>query len=127
MPGCCQRLSTRTSVPGLMMGSLLAIPPSIAKESLQLETQPAKKLFEALQDYGAYVVDDTSWDAHYIAVENGVEEEFLRHYGYELTGTEGPFYRDFMKLCSALKVVNNNSATTIGGGGKVRVPPAPPL
>ena len=41
------------------MGALFAIPPSIKMENLNLKTTQAKKIFQALQDYGAYIVDAT--------------------------------------------------------------------
>ena len=109
------------------MGSLLAIPPSVSEDSLGLETVPGKKLFHALQDYGGYIVDDTAWDAHAIAVEKGVEEEFRGTYGYDFGDTSEPFYEDANKLFQALYVVNNNGPNSIGGGGKPRQPLAPPI
>ncbi|MDY6899491.1 MAG: hypothetical protein SWZ49_15630, partial [Cyanobacteriota bacterium] len=69
--------------PALVQGSLLAIPPETTKESLNLQTPAGKKLFDALQDYGAYIVEDSAGDAHYFAVEKGVPEEFRRKYGYK--------------------------------------------
>jgi Ca2+-binding RTX toxin-like protein len=113
--------------PGLMLGTLLAIPPSVTARSLGLETPAGAKLFAAFQNYGAYVADDTAWDAHAIAVENGVLEEFRQAYGYAFEGHEGAFHRDYMKLFSALQIVDNNSPQTIGGGGSPRVPLAPPF
>jgi hypothetical protein len=115
------------SNPALVMGSLLAIPPSVSEDSLGLETVPGKKLFHALQDYGGYIVDDTAWDAHAIAVEKGVEEEFRGTYGYDFGDTSEPFYEDANKLFQALYVVNNNGPNSIGGGGKPRQPLAPPI
>ncbi|MGH7998919.1 MAG: hypothetical protein ACREPR_05685, partial [Brasilonema sp.] len=67
--------------PSLVQGTLLAIPPNVTEENLNLQTPAAKKLFHALQDYGAYVVDDAGWDAHYFAVEQGVTKEFRNTFG----------------------------------------------
>jgi hypothetical protein len=114
-------------VPALRMGSLLAIPPSVSEASLGLETAPGRKLFRALQDYGAYVVDDTAWDAHAIAVDQEVQDEFRAAYGYGMQGTSGAFHRDYIKLFSALHVVDNNAATNVGGGGALRQPLLPPI
>jgi hypothetical protein len=114
-------------VPALRMGSLLAIPPSVSEASLGLETAPGRKLFRALQDYGAYVVDDTAWNAHAIAVDQDVQDEFRAAYGYGMQGTSGAFFRDYMKLFSALHVVDNNAATNVGGGGALRQPLLPPI
>ena len=114
-------------VPALTMGSLLAIPPSLTPESLGLKTQPAKKLFYALQDYGAYVADDTAWDSHALEIENGVLQEFRHEYGYNFRSGSGDFYDDVMSLFSSLNVVDNNGPGTIGGGGTPRAPLAPPI
>jgi len=114
--------------PELVQGTLLAIPPTLSAASLSLQTQPAKKLFHALQDYGAYVVDDTGWDAHGLAVEESVPQEFSDTYGYSLQGTrKGDFYEDVMHLFMALHIVINNGPEAVGGGGTPRVPLAPPL
>jgi hypothetical protein len=113
--------------PKLVMGALLAIPPKQTAASLGLETPAAKKLFRALQDYGAYVVDDSGWDAHYFALEEGVRGEFRNTYGYKFGGNQGAFYEEVMKLFQALQIVDNNSSNSIGGGGKPRAPLAPPF
>lgn len=113
--------------PHLVMGALLAIPPDVTAESLGLKTIPGKKLFEALQDYGGYIVDDTAIDTHNIAIENGVKEEFLATYGYTFGGTSGDFFEDVNQLFQALAIVENNSESRIGGGGTPRRPLAPPL
>jgi hypothetical protein len=94
--------------PKLVQGTLLAIPPRISEASLKLQTPVGKKLFRALRNYGAYVVDDANWDAHYLAVENGVPEEFRRQYGYDFEGNNGKFYEDVMNLFKSLYIVDNN-------------------
>ncbi len=111
----------------LLQGSLLAIPPKITKTSLKLETPAGKKLFDTLQNYGAYVVDDSDGDAHYIAVEKGVRDEFRKKYGYDFETRSGKFYEDFMKLFEALYIVDNNSPNSIGGGGTPRAKLAPAI
>ncbi|NES22060.1 MAG: hypothetical protein F6K41_24835 [Symploca sp. SIO3E6] len=116
--------------PQLVMGSLLAIPPEVTESSLELTTPAGKKLFYALQDYGAYQVDTTGRDAYALAAEQGVEEEFEAAYGYGLTArapTNNPFYQDFMKLFQALHIVTNNAPDSVGGGGQLRAPLAPSL
>ncbi len=113
--------------PALMQGSLLAIPPRVTEASLHLQTTPGKKLFHALQNYGAYVVDDAGWDGHYFTVEKGVLEEFRKTFGYNFEGTGGKFYNDFMKLFQALYIIDNNGPKSIGGGGKPRVALAPTI
>ncbi|MBR8836676.1 MAG: hypothetical protein DSM106950_22335 [Stigonema ocellatum SAG 48.90 = DSM 106950] len=113
--------------PALVQGTLLAIPNSVTAASLSLQTFAAKKLFDALQNYGAYVVDDAGWDAHYLAVEKGVTEEFHKTFGYNFEGGSGQFYEDFMKLFQALHIVDNNGPNSVGGGGQPRVALAPPI
>lgn len=113
--------------PELVQGSLLAIPPDITVSSLGLKTQPAMKLFHALQDYGAYIVDDTAWNAHAIPLEHRVLKEFRQTYGYGFNSSEGPFFEDVMRLFTRLSVVSNNTPESVGGGGDPRAPLAPPI
>jgi len=111
----------------LVQGSLLAIPPTVTESSLGLQTKAGRKLFHALQDYGAYVVDDSAWDCHSMAVEKGVIEQFRNSFGYDFQGTNGMFYDDYMKLFKALAIVDNNKPSRVGGGGNPRAPLAPPI
>lgn len=113
--------------PKLVMGSLLAIAPSVTEASLGLQTPAGRKLFHALQNYGGYVVDDSAGDSHALSVEKGVLEEFRAAFGYEFYGTSGAFYEDFMKIFKALNTVDNNGPTNVGGGGTPRVSLAPPI
>ncbi len=116
--------------PELVMGALLAIPPNVTAQSLGLVTPGGKKLFHALQDYGAYQVDVTGRAVYAIAVETGVETEFQDTYGYSLEPVRtdnNPFFTDFMKLVQNLNVITNNQENSIGGGGQRRALLAPPL
>ncbi|HEX8914164.1 MAG TPA: hypothetical protein VF796_17580, partial [Humisphaera sp.] len=65
----------------VVMGSLLAIPPAVDEASLALKTPVGRKLYAALRDYGAYVVDDAAWDCHYLCAEEGVGAEVERAFG----------------------------------------------
>jgi len=114
------------SNPALVMGSLLAIPPNVTAESLGLTTKVGKKLFQALQNYGAYVVDDADWDDNYICVEQSAEQEYEAAIGHPLDQDTG-LQSDFGKIIAVVKVVDNNGANTIGGGGTPRQPLAPPI
>ena len=114
-------------IPALQMGSLLAIPPDVTPESLGITTKPALKMFYALQDYGAYTADDPNRDAHVIAVENGVRQEFQHEFGHDFSDQTSEFFDDVMTLFTALHVVDNNGPDSIGGGGTPRAPLAPPL
>jgi hypothetical protein len=120
--------------PELVMGSLLAILPSVREAALEMRTVPGRKLFHVLQDYGAYVVDDTMWDCHTLCVEVGVAEEVSQRYGpevvrYDREGQKlsGAFCEDMRELVQALYVVRNNAPGSAGGGGAPRAVKAPPF
>ena len=123
---------TNPVVPDCRMGALLALPPFIDIEDLELETEPAKILAQAFQDYGAYVVDDTAWDVNAIVVEwspeGRFESIFRMNWGFNFTSKPNArFGSDMAKIFSNLHVVANNSAASIGGGGNRRAPLAPPF
>jgi len=118
----------------MKMGALLAIPASMPIAALKLETAPARQLAWTLQNYGAYVVDDTYAPGFDINVEDGpdgsVQQQFKADWGFDMAqrvnaGT--PWVRDIQKLVRALHVVHNNSARKVGGGGVPRQPLAPPI
>src|SRR5213083_2326996 len=122
------------TTPALRMGSLLAIPASVNIDGLGLETEPAKILARAFQDYGAYAVDDTAWSVYAIATEfspqGRVDDEFSAAWGFSINAaTKGvPWARDMDRLFGALNVVDNwdesqwtsvsasNGAQGVGGG-----------
>lgn len=101
-------------VPALRMGSLLALPPGT--DLSWIGSPRARKIAQALMDYGAYVVDDTCWDVHAIDIEAGAE-----------FGDGGSFNSDLQQVFTMLAVVDNNGPSSIGGGGTPRVPLAPPI
>ncbi|MFL6671713.1 MAG: hypothetical protein ACJ8LG_00305 [Massilia sp.] len=118
----------------IKMGSLLAIPYSKSIASLNLETAPAKQLAWTLQNYGAYIVDDTYAAGFALNAEDGPagskRNEFKADWGYDMVQkvqNNTAWRRDMQKIVQALSVVNNNSATTIGGGGTPRQPLAPAI
>ena len=71
------------SNPEVQMGTLLALKPDFDISSLR--TEPARILAKAMQDYGAYIVDNTAWDVYAIETEEGpqgsVANEVLNNYG----------------------------------------------
>ena len=115
--------------PKLGPGSLLALPPNF--DISLMTTIPGKILAQAFKDYGAYVVDDTAWNAWTLGTEQGpagsVVNEFAKLYGFTMSGPawNSPFMNDVTKIMQALQIVTNNSAKSVGGGGTPRVP-APP-
>jgi hypothetical protein len=97
------------SVPQMRMGSLVALRPS--ENCAAYGSARARKICAALQDYGAYVADDTFWDVHAIDIEDGAE-----------FSDGGSFHADLQAMFTHLAVVDNNSASNIGGGGVPRQP-----
>lgn len=118
----------------MKMGALLALPASTSIASLGLETAPAKQLAWTLQNYGAYIVDDTYAPGFDFNAEEGPDgskrNEFKADWGFDLeqkVQANTPWVRDIQRLAKALHVVNNNSATSIGGGGTPRQALAPAI
>ena len=126
--------SGNNSNDAMKMGALLAIPGSRDIASLNLESEPGRQLAWTLQNYGAYVVEDTFGPAFGIAIENGPDGSLAAQFkaDYDMAfeqraNSNTPWSRDVQKLSQALYVVNNNSPTSIGGGGIPRQPLAPSL
>ena len=122
-------------VPDVRMGALLALLPSLTEAELGLQTLEGKKLFHALQDYGAYIVDDTGWRRTDFNMDVEAIQDYERIRGYGFGSANGSFgaerpeqltlFKDLQALVVRLQVVSNNSATSIGGGGTPRQPLAP--
>lgn len=106
-------------IPGLVQGSLLAIPPSDTASSLGLTTAAGKKLFAALQNYGGYLVDDTGGANDAV----GIDRDAAAAVNWSATSLQA----DLKTLFSHLSVVNNNESASLGGGGTPRVASAPGL
>lgn len=120
--------------PAMKMGALLALHPSADISAMGLETEPGRQIAWTLQNYGAYIVDDAYAAGFDISVEDGPggskAAEFAADYGYPMEQRivdNTAWVRDIQRLCAALYVVDNNSATSIGGGGTPRQPLAPPF
>lgn len=118
----------------MKMGALLAIPPWIDINNIGLQSEPGRQLAWTLQNYGAYIVDSNGGPAYFLNVEDGPDgskaAEFERDYGRPMRGRvyEGDGWtRDLQHIFSLLHVVDNNSPTSIGGGGTPRQPLAPPF
>ena len=132
--GYAQEVYGGTNV-AMEMGALLALRPDFNESSLQ--TMPGQIIARALKDYGAYIVEDTYWDASALIVETGpdgdVREEFLATYGYDIrvsdnsSGEGANWYQDLSTIFENLNVINNNSEFNIGGGGTPQQPMAPPF
>jgi len=109
----------------LKPGSLLALPSSFNVAALL--TQPGRIIAETLKRYGAYLVDDTAWNACAMSIERGplgnVKDEFQTLWGYswrqqpDTTPQKTDWYKDWEIIIAALCVVTNNASNAIGGGG----------
>jgi hypothetical protein len=141
-PGCYKGQN-----PDLRMGALLALPPGFDRSTL--ETEPARSLAWTLENYGAYLVDNSGWSCYYFAFERSPEgsaiREFTESWGFtpsglapdKWSGSDGdmesvpnpdtPWGRDMIKIFSALQVIDNNGPESIGGGGAPLQPLAPPI
>jgi len=100
------QLITKGSYSPLVMGSLLAIPTWVSPEKLGLTTSAGKEVFYAMQDYGAYVVDDSGWDYNYINVERVLKLNISR---LRVFNEDKALQNDLTKII--LKVINNNGRT----------------
>jgi len=121
--------------PAVRMGSLLALhrDADLEGNELALETEPAKILARAFQDYGAYVVDDTARDSYALATEYGpdgraaVEFQEIWGFPFEQKETDTPWARDMACIFTNLYAIDNNGPGSIGGGGTPCQPLAPPF
>lgn len=107
--------------PAVEMGSLIAIHRSQTESSLGLRTEPAKKVFKALQIYGGYVVDSCclqSADGWMLGAELGASNQNLAAadlqnvYGISLSGTNlasNNFRLDMRAIYDHLMVITNTS------------------
>jgi hypothetical protein len=104
------------SNPNVVEGSLLALPPSISPSSFSNPT--VQKIATALQDYGAYTVDTTAngqYDNSTIITNYNAYTQLMD----DVCGTScnpDAFQSQLDGLLQDLQVVNNNTASTPGGG-----------
>ncbi|WP_435741892.1 hypothetical protein [Nocardioides sp. SYSU DS0663] len=124
-------------VPAVRQGSLLGLPRSFPVWNLASE--PARILARTLKAYGAYVVDDTHRDTVTFPVEwsnrGRVATQFEQQWGFPIqghaataTGAHKVFLTDMETIYRSLAVVDDNTATSVGGAGVFRMAaPVPPL
>ncbi len=98
----------------MYVGSLLAIPPDVFIDALPLSSL-GRAIGHALQDYGAYIVD--TGDANLLYYAEPTAASLI----------PGNFDLELARLNRFLRVVTNNSSTSVGGGGVPRRDPAPPF
>lgn len=111
--------------PNVVMGSRLALDPKLTPETLGIETEPGKRLFAALQDYGVYFTEDAAWDTWDLIIERGAELEFESAWGFSMASEK--WRGEVNKLMQSLSAVTNETPTNIAGGGTPRQPLAPPF
>ncbi len=105
---------------GLLMGALLTLPTDF--NFATVTNVRARAVARALWGFGGYVVDDTAWDVHAVSIEKD------RMNAWESVSGDGRAMHDQLRaVFNQLQVVNNNTATSIGGGGAFRVPAPGPL
>ena len=122
----------------IVPGALLALPHAVARAA-PISHPVALRVRDALQHYGAYLVDSSSGYANKvsISVSQGVNDELVRLFNVSLAGPRGItpdspghsawLYRDLLTLLRSLHAVTNNWPTSVGGGGTPLVPRAPPI
>jgi hypothetical protein len=105
------------------MGALLALHASLNLTSLNLQTAPGRMIAWTLQNYGAYCVDDAARSVYSIATELGpggaVIDQFQKAWGFSFVSglNDTPWARDIAAIFTHLAVVDNNSPSSVGGGG----------
>jgi uncharacterized protein YjdB len=119
-------------VSAVRMGCLFALSPSVNIDNIGLTTKAGKKIAWTLQNYGAYLIDDSYGQNSgssiiNFAYQKGVNEEFNSTYGHNFdlhwdggSPRQLPFFKDLDKIVVLLAVINNNGPHSIGGGGNPR-------
>jgi hypothetical protein len=138
--------ATNNTNSAMKMGALLAIPANVNINTIGLQSVPGQMLAWTLQNYGAYIVDSRGSPGFDFSIEDGAAgskaDEFQADYGFPfdgrlgymtLTGSTGQptpqakWVSDIRLIIDYLRVVSNNSPTSIGGGGTPLQPLAPPF
>ncbi|MFC7481411.1 discoidin domain-containing protein [Luedemannella flava] len=103
----------------LKMGALLAVDPSLSASDLRLRNPAAMKIFQALKDFGGYVVDDTYGPTNQLGIDAAAVAE--------IDQDDPGWARDVRVIFNHLSLVDNNGPDRIGGGGTPRVTRPAPL
>jgi hypothetical protein len=120
------RQQYRGTVEALRMGALLALPPQATAARLGVRSAAGRKVLAALRDYGGYVVGDSGRDAVDLCVEHQARVDFRKRTGHHLEADAG-LRADMVRMAKALAVVDDNSASAVGGHGARRAAWAPPF
>jgi hypothetical protein len=138
--------ATNNTNSAMKMGALLAIPANVNINGIGLQSVPGAMLAWTLQNYGAYIVDSRAGPGFDFSIEDGAAgskaNEFQADYGFPFDGRLGymtltnssgqptpqaQWVSDVRLIIGYLRVVSNNSPTSIGGGGTPLQPSAPPF
>jgi hypothetical protein len=130
--------ATSNTNSAMKMGALLAIPANVNINNIGLQSAPGKMLAWTLQNYGAYIVDSRAGPGFDFSIEDGAAgskaDEFQADYGYPFDGRLGyqtlgtaqaQWVSDIRLILDYLRVVSNNSPSSVGGGGTPLQPLAP--
>lgn len=113
-------------VKAVRMGALFALPPSVTAKQLGVTSAAGRKLFDAMQNFGGYLVDDTGLDAVALCVEHQAQVQYQQRTGHDVA-QDPALQREFARIMRAAKVVDNNAKNQIGGPGTRRAALAPPF
>lgn len=109
----------------IFMGSLLAIPPDVDLTQIGVgDSGPAFEIARALQDYGVYLKRPFAGQTP-AALDPGRRAPLIFCGDLSAVNLPPGFAQQLAMVASHLKVVINNDANNIGGGGKPRQPSAP--
>jgi hypothetical protein len=117
----------------LVLGALLALPNSLNINKLNLKTDIAKNIANALQNYGGYVVGESYNDSFMIGVEAGVTKKLYDNNINMINkniideNIKENYFNDIVKIQRELKIISNNYPDSVGGGGMPRVEVALPF
>jgi hypothetical protein len=111
--------------PKLMPGALLALPRSFDVSTLA--NPQARKIATALQNYGAYVVDETAGDYYSFCVEYRALNEWHGGQGWYPGTVDTTEANELQSLYPKLQIIDNNGPASVGGGGTPLVEKAPPF
>lgn len=116
--------STPATTSNLRMGALLRIPPSYNVDGLA--NVQARNLARAMQNYGVYIDDEGATDQQIKlrcaqdAIADFAAIGVARGTYNLITNLSAPFWQDLQTALRQLRVVTNNTPTSIGGGGTLR-------
>ena len=104
-------------VPELRLGALLALP--MAYDTSWITSAKVLKLATALKHYGAYVVDNTSWDVYAFPMDNRVY--ISNEWPHDAGVAAQTFHTELHTLILSLQIIDNNASgqTNSGGGNPV--------